>query len=140
MENISLNHYKSCLRFYIICYVCVSLFMLILPIIDFNLWLVFLMIEGIFTIIFLIPIIIIVVCIFRSKNAINGELLIGQIKDFESTFSILPMPRIAFKVKMPNGDVITTAGVIKNNDVDKYRGKEIQLARYKKKIYCLMIV
>ena len=80
------------------------------------------------------------VCFSLHSLHINGELLIGQIKDFESTFSILPMPRIAFKVKMPNGDLITTAGVIKNNDVDKYRGKEIQLARYKKKIYCLMIV
>ncbi len=140
MQNISKEHYKYCLIFYIVAYICSTLFMLILPLIDSSFWVIFLAVDLIIAVVILIPIVIACIFLIKSIKAVSGELMIGKIVGFESTFSLLPMPRMALQIKLDNGSIVVSGGVLKNADIDKYKGKDIQISKYKKSIYCLMIV
>lgn len=140
MKNISKEHYKYCLKFYLITYICLTLFILVLPVIDSSFWVIFGFIDLIIVAILLGPIIISCIYLVKSKKAINGDLMIGKIIGYESTFSLLPMPRMALQIKLDDGNIVVSGGILKKIDVEKYKGKEIQISRYKKGIYCLMIV
>ena len=108
MTNLSLKHYKGAFKFYLLIFVTLAIFMILLPIIESDFWLLYLAILGILFVIMLPFLISAIVFILRTKAALDNKLEDARVIGFESGFSIIPMPRLALKLKTNDGRVLIT--------------------------------
>lgn len=140
MTNLSLKHYKGAIRFYLLIFLALAIFMILLPIIESDFWLLYLAILGILLVIILPFLISALVLILRTKSALENKLEIARVIGFESGFSIIPMPRLALKLKTNDGRILITNSVINPKSFQSIKGHEVQVAVSKKnKIFLIMV-
>lgn len=140
MKNLSFYHYRKAIGFYLIIYIALAIFMILLPIIDSDFWLLYLAILGILFIIVLPFLLSGLILIVKALNSIENKLEVGRIIGFESGFSIVPMPRLALKLKMNDGRVLITNCAINPKSFKNIKGHEAQVAISKKnKVFLIMI-
>lgn len=140
MTNLSLKHYKGAIRFYLLIFVALAIFMILLPIIESDFWLLYLAILGILLVIILPFLISALVLILRTKSALENKLEVARVIGFESGFSIIPMPRLALKLKTNDGRILITNSVINPKSFQSIKGHEVQVAVSKNnKIFLIMV-
>lgn len=140
MTNLSLKHYKGAFKFYLLIFVTLAVFMTLLPIIESDFWLLYLAILGILFVIMLPFLISAIVFILRTKAALDNKLEDARVIGFKSGFSIIPMPRLALKLKTNDGRVLITNSVINPKNFQGIKGHEVQVAVSKKnKIFLIMV-
>lgn len=140
MTNLSLKHYKGAIRFYLLIFLALAIFMILLPIIESDFWLLYLAILGILLVIILPFLISALVLILRTKSALENKLEVARVIGFESGFSIIPMPRLALKLKTNDGRILITNSVINPKSFQGIKGHEVQVAVSKKnKIFLVMV-
>lgn len=139
MENISIKHYINAIKFYLSGFLVLSLFMILLPIIDNSFWLLYLFIMGVLFIIILPFVIFGVIYLYKAKKALGNKLEIGRVVGFETGFSIIPVPRLALKLKTNDGRILITNSVLSSKQYEIIKKHEIQVAVNKKnKVYIIM--
>lgn len=141
MANLSKKYYQKALRFYLIAYLVLCLFMSLLILFDNSFVIVYLLI---------IAMVFIVICPFlisgiyymiKSSRISNNKLMIGKVIDCDSSFSLMPMPRISLKLKLEDNSEISTNGIFDPKKFSNYKGKELQvLITKKRRVYALMFV
>lgn len=140
MTNLSLKHYKGAIRFYLVIFLALAVFMILLPIIESDFWLLYLAILGILLVIILPFLISALVLILRTKSALENKLEVARVVGFESGFSIIPMPRLALKLKTNDGRILITNSVINPKSFQRIKGHEVQVAISKKNNIFLIMV
>ena len=65
---------------------------------------------------------------------------INKIKEYSKYIPIFLSSNMSFDICLMQKILALLAQNLKNADIDKYKGKDIQISKYKKSIYCLMIV
>lgn len=140
MINLSISHYRKAIKFYLIIYLALSFFMLLLPLIESDFWLLYLAILGVLFIIILPFLLAALILIRKTKKALDNQVLDARVVGFESGFSIIPMPRLSLKLKTRDGRILITNSVINPKNMQAIKGHEVQVAVSKKnKIFLIMI-
>ncbi len=141
MKNLSKKYYQKCLRFYLISYFVLCLFMSLLILFDSSFWIVYLLIISMVFIIICPFLISSIYFMIKSTKISNNKLMIGKIIDCDSSFSIMPMPRISLKLKLEDNSELSTNGIFDPKKYNNYKGKELQvLITKKRRVYALMFL